>query len=414
METFESFLRTAPGEDLFAKCGRLSAALDTDAGAAARGLALRAAGPVGPRTLLAAPGEKPRPFLMFGSNSYLNLGTHPAVVEGARRALERYGAGAGAVSLYTGATDLVRELEARIADFYGAEDAIVFPGGYAANVGVLSALCGPGDVIANDSANHASIFDGTRLSGADAKVYLHGSAAHLERVLARLPAGGGGRLVATDGVFSMNGDLAPLGDIVGAARRHGARVMVDDAHGIGVVGPTGRGTAEAFGVLDRVDLHVGMLSKAPAGLGGFCAARAEVVRHLRLYARTYFFSTAMPPPVAGALVEVLKLLAADAAGREALWRNVRDLRARLSAAGFDVGPGGSAVVPVYVRDERRLAALHADLLDAGLYCNLVSYPACRRRECRLRLCAMKDHSPADIEEAAAILAAAGRRNGVLP
>ncbi len=414
MDTFESFLRTAPGEDLFAKCGRLSAALATDAGAAARGLALRAAGPVGPRTLLAEPGGRPRPFLMFGSNSYLNLGTHPAVVEGARRALERYGYGAGAVSLYTGATDLVRELEARIADFCGAEDAIVFAGGYATNVGVLSALCGPGDEIVNDSANHASIFDGTRLSGADAKVFLHGRVDRLGRILARPPAGGGARLVATDGVFSMNGDLAPLDRIAPLARAAGARLLVDDAHGIGVAGPTGRGTAEACGVRDLVDLHVGMLSKAPAGLGGFCAARADVVAHLRLYARTYFFSTAMPPPVAGGLVEAFKLLAADAAGRSELLRNVADLRARLGAAGFELGPGGAGIVPVYVRDEARLAALHADLLAAGLYCNLVSYPACRRKECRLRLCAMKSHTPADVEEAAAILAAAGRRNGVLP
>ena len=413
MSSFESFLTTAPGEDLFAKCERLSAALETEDGAAARALALRAAGPVGPRTLLAEPGRAPRPFLMFGSNSYLNLGTHPDVVAGARRALERYGYGAGAVSLYTGATDLVRELERRIADFYGAEDAIVFPGGYAANVGILSALCGPGDVIVNDSANHASIFDGARLSGADAKVFLHGRADHLEKILSRLPAGGGGRLVVTDGVFSMNGDLAPLRDIAEVARRHGARVMVDDAHGIGVVGPTGRGTAEQFGALRDVDLHVGMLSKAPAGLGGFCAASASVIRHLRLYARTYFFSTAMPPPVAGGLVEVFRLLAADAAGRGQLWRNIRDLRARLSAAGFDIGPGGSGIVPLYVRDESRLAAFHADLVRAGLYANLVSFPACRRKECRLRLCVMKDHAPEDIAEAAEILATLGRKHGVV-
>lgn len=413
MQTFEDFCTTHPGEDLFAKAERLSAALETPDGAAAHGLGLRAAGPVGPRTDLVFPDGRRRSCLMFGSNSYLNLTTHPAVVAGAREALERYGYGAGAVSLYTGATALVGELERRIAAFYGTEDAIVFPGGYAANVGILSALCGPGDVIVNDSENHASIFDGTRLSGAEAKVFLHGRTDHLEKVLARIPASCGGRLIVVDGVFSMSGDLAPLDRIVELARRYGARVMVDDAHGIGVVGPTGRGTAERFGVMGKIDLHVGMLSKAPGGLGGFCAASAAVVRHLRLYARTYFFSTALPPPVAGGLLAAFDLLAADAAGRETLWRNITALRERLAAAGFEIGPGGSGITPLYVGDEARLAAYHAELLEAGLYTNLVSYPACRRKRCRLRICVMKAHTAAEIDEGAETLIRLGRKHGII-
>lgn len=413
MPRFEDFISTAPDEDLFGKTRRLAAAFAAGDGAAADGLGIRASGAVGPVEELALADGTRRSCVMLGSNSYLNLSTHPAVVAGARRALERYGYGAGAVSLYAGMTDLHRGLEERIADFYHAEDAIVFPGGYATNVGVISALCGPNDIVINDSANHASIFDGSILSRATCKYYLHGNLAHLEKVLSRLPDDRRGRLIVTDGVFSMNGDLAPLDRLVALAAKYHARLMVDDAHGIGVVGPTGRGTAEHFGVMDKIDLHVGMLSKAPAGLGGFCAASREVVRYLRLYARTYFFSTALPPPVVGGLIEVFKLLAADAAGRDKLWANIGHLRGRLACAGFEISPGGSGIVPVYVRDEAKLAALHRDLLAAGVYTNIVSYPACRRKDCRLRLCVMKDLSFGQLDAAADTLETLGRKYGLV-
>ena len=218
-----------------------------------------------------------------------------------------------------------------------------------------------------------------------------------------------GRYRNCDGILIIAG-TDRVADVVNDVRQYDCPIACIDFEFDGISSVVSDNTQ---GVRDLVDLHVGMLSKAPAGLGGFCAASASVIRHLRLYARTYFFSTAMPPPVAGGLVEVFKLLAADAAGRGQLWRNIRDLRARLSAAGFDIGPGGSGIVPLYVRDESRLAAFHADLVRAGLYANLVSFPACRRKECRLRLCVMKDHAPEDIAEAAEILATLGRKHGVV-
>ena len=413
MPLFEEFISTQPGEDIFGKTHRLSEALDGSRSTAADGLGIHATGSAQPVVNLELPDGNLRECVMLGSNSYLNLSTHPAVLEGARKALETYGYGMGAVSLYAGMTDLHRELEQRIAAFYSAEDAIVFPGGYATNVGVISALCGKDDIIINDSANHASIFDGSVLSRATMKCYIHGNIEHLEKILSRLPDDNRGRLLITDGVFSMSGDLAQLDTLVDLARRHHARIMVDDAHGIGVVGPTGRGTAEHYGVMDKIDLHIGMLSKAPAGLGGFCAASREVVRYLRLYARTYFFSTALPAPVVGGLIEVFKLLEADNAGRAELWRNIGYIRGRLGEAGFDIGPGGSGVVPLYVRNETVLNALYADLLAAGVYTNIVSYPACRRRECRLRLCVMKDLSKSQIDYAVDTLVSLGGKHGII-
>jgi len=355
-----------------------------------------------------------REVIMLGSNSYLNLTTHPDVVAAARAACERYGYGMGAVPLYSGTTDLHRTLEQRIAAFYGAEDALIFPCGYSANVGVISALCGPGDVILNDASNHASIFDGCRLSGADIRVYLHRNLDHLERAFKRLPETQRGRLIVTDGVFSMDGDLAPLAEIAALASRYGARVMVDDAHGLGVVGPTGRGTPEACGCQAQTDIMMGTLSKTPGAVGGYCAGRATLVQYLRYYARTYFFSTSLPAPVVAGLIEVFRLLAEDRAGRERLWRNVVYLRDGLRTLGFNTGHTGSAIIPVIVGDEEVLGRFHTDLVAHGVYTNLVTYPAVRRKECRLRLCVMAGLTPADLDEALGIFAALGRAHDIIP
>ena len=321
--------------------------------------------------------------------------------------------GLGAVSLYAGTCPLHRELERLIAGFYGTAEAVLFPCGYSGNVGVLSALCGRGDVIVNDAANHASIFDGCRLSGADIKVYLHRNMKHLEKILQRLPDAQAGRLIVTDGVFSMDGDLAPLDAIVDLARRYRARVMIDEAHALGVVGPTGRGTAERFGCTDRVDVIYGTLSKAPAGIGGYCAGSAALVRYLRYYARTYFFSTSIPPPVVGGLIEVFKLLKEDAAGRAQLWENVRYMRSGLQALGFDTGDTASAIIPVFVGDEEKLGRFHNDLRRRGVFTNVVTYPAVRRKECRLRVSIMNSLTRGEMDRALAIFAELGRTLGII-
>lgn len=410
---FENFVDTLENEDLFDKTVRLDEVLSSGIMTGNEALGMVTMDKVKPELDIREKDGSTRHVIMLGSNSYLNLSTHPQVMEGARKALEEFGYGMGAVSNYAGITDIHKELEKRIADFYGAEDAIVFPSGYGANVGIVSALCGKNDVIINDAANHASIFDGCVLSGAEIKVFPHREMKGLERILSRIPAEKTGRLIITDGVFSMDGDMAPLDEIVKLAQKYNARVMVDDAHGVGIVGATGRGTAEYFNVMDKIDLHVGMLSKGPGGLGGYCASSKKVVQYLRLYARSYFFSTALPASVAGGLNEVFKLLETDNAGRKKLWKNTEYLKSKLLEKGFDIGHSQSAVVPVMVYNEPILFEMYDKLRKRGVYVNIVTYPAVRRKECRLRLCTMKDLSFEQIDKAVEIIAELGREYGLI-
>ena len=410
---FENFVDTLYGEDLLDKTNRLDEILSSGILTGNEALGMVTMDKVKPELDIKEKEGSVHHVIMLGSNSYLNLSTHSQVVEGAMRALEKFGYGMGAVSNYAGITDIHKELEGRIADFYGTEDAIVFPSGYGANVGIVSALCGKNDVIINDSANHASIFDGGLLSGAEIKVFPHRDMKGLERVLSRIPDEKTGRLIITDGVFSMDGDLAPLDKIVELAQKYNARIMVDDAHGVGVVGATGRGTAEYFGVMDKIDLNVGMLSKSPGGLGGYCAASKNVIQYLRLYARSYFFSTAMPAPIAGGLNEAFKLMESDNAGREKLLANTRYLKTKLTERGFDIGHSQSAVVPVMVYNEPILFEMYDKLRKRGVYVNIVTYPAVRRKECRLRLCVMKDLSFEQIDKAVEIITELGREYGLI-
>lgn len=410
---FENFVDTLENEDLLDKTNRLDEVLSSGIMTGNEALGMVTMDKVKPELDIREKDGNIRHVIMLGSNSYLNLSTHPQVMEGARKALEEFGYGMGAVSNYAGITDIHKELEKRIANFYGAEDAIVFPSGYGANVGIVSALCGKNDVIINDAANHASIFDGCVLSGAEIKVFPHRDMKGLERILSRIPAEKTGRLIITDGVFSMDGDMAPLDEIVKLAEKYNARIMVDDAHGVGVVGPTGRGTAEYFNVMDKIDLHVGMLSKGPGGLGGYCASSRKVVQYLRLYARSYFFSTALPASVAGGLNEVFKLLETDNAGRKKLWENTEYLKSKLLEKGFDIGHSQSAVVPVMVYSEPILFEMYDKLRKRGVYVNIVTYPAVRRKECRLRLCTMKELSFEQIDKAVEIIAELGREYGLI-
>ena len=304
-------------------------------------------------------------------------------------------------------------MEALIAEFHGTEDAVLFPSGYGTNIGVIAALCQKGDVIINDSANHASIFDGCILSGADIKIYPHNNIRRLEQLLSRLSDEQKGRLIATDGVYSMHGDMAPLDKIVELAEKYNARVLVDDGHGIGIVGPTGRGTAEVYDVQDRIDLNVGMLSKTPGGLGGYCAGKKDIVDYLKLFARTYFFSTALPAPLIAGLIEVFNLFIHDQAGRKELWKNIKYMKYHLNKLGFDIGNSESGIVPIVVGDEEKLGLFHKDLREAGVYTNVVSYPAVRRKECRVRLCIMSTLTKEDLDNAISIIEKVGIKHGLI-
>lgn len=400
---FEDFIVTKNGEDLFEKTKKVSDVLKSNVLTGNEGLGMISVDKVQGTYPMRNKQGCVQEVIMFGSNSYLNLSTNPEVIEAAKKQLDKFGYGMGAVSNYAGITDIHKELEARIADFYGCEDSIVFPSGYGTNVGVISALCNKGDVIINDIANHSSIFDGCRLSGADIKVFPHSDMKALERVLKKIPDEQTGRLIITDGVFSMDGDIAKLDIITKLAQEYKCRIMVDDAHGIGIVGKSGRGAAEYHNVMDKIDLNVGMLSKSPGALGGYCAASSDVIQYLRLYARTYFFSTALPASLAGGLNKVFELFQNDKAGRDILWEKINYIKSKLLLAGFDLPNTQSAIIPVMIYDEEKLFKIHSELIQNGLYTNIVTYPAVRRKECRLRLCAMKELTFSQIDDAVDIL-----------
>ncbi len=410
---FENFINTEVDEDLFGKAERVNKVLTSGILTGNEGLGMQLMHKVQPESIIKEKNGKAHSVIMLGSNSYLNLSTNHKVIKAAKDALEKFGYGMGAVSNYAGITDLHRELEQRIADFYNMEDCIVFPSGYGTNVGVISALCHEEDIIINDSANHASIFDGCRLSGAEIKVFPHSNIDYLERILSKIPENKKGRLIITDGVFSMDGDIAKLDKIFDLAQKYNCKVMVDDAHGIGIVGATGRGSAEHHGLLGKIDLNVGMLSKGPGGLGGYCAASKNIVQYLRLYARTYFFSTALPAPIAGGLNEVFKLLEKDKAGRKELLRKTEYLKLQLKNNGFDIGHSESAIVPVMIYNEEILFKLYQELRELGVYVNIVTYPAVRRKECRLRLCMMKDLGFKQIDKAVQIITRKGKEYGII-
>ena len=358
-------------------------------------------------------GGETREMIMLGSNSYLGLTNDPRVVEASVAAARKYGYGAGSVPLYSGTTELHVKLEKRLAAWYRCEDAVLFPSGYSANVGAISALVRKPDSIVNDLFNHASIYDGCRLSGATLHTFGHRNVRHLDRLLPKVMGPDHGTLVVTDGVFSMEGDLAPLDELVTVCRKHGVRLMLDDSHALGVMGPHGRGTAEHFGVEGQIDLTVGTLSKALGGIGGCLAGSHEVIEYVRFYARSFFFSGSIPTPsVAGALA-ILDIIEKDSERREDLWRCIRYMREGLISMGFDIGNTESAIIPIMVGNESKLKPFLHDMLDAGIFMNFVAFPAVPRQRCRLRMSMMAGHSKADLDYVLETLGRLGRKYEII-
>lgn len=410
---FEDFLFTREGEDLFEKTRGLDKVLASGAMTGSEGLGVQILEKTGPYVQIKEKSGCEHKVIMLGSNSYLNLTTNKKVCDAAIKAIEKYGYGMGAVSVYAGICDIHKELEKRIANFYNTEDAVLFPSGYGTNIGVISALCSKGDIIINDSANHASIFDGSKLSGADIRVYPHNNIEALEHILKKCEKKNRAKLIITDGVFSMYGDIARLDKICELAEKYNAKVMVDDAHGLGIVGATGRGSAQVYNIGDKIDLHVGMLSKTAGALGGYCATTRKIAQYLRHYARSFFFSTALPAPVAAGLNEVFKLLEHDRAGRKELWENINYLKSKLEKLGFNTGNSQSGIIPIIIGDEAILFKMYQDLRLSGVYTNIVTYPAVRRKDCRIRICVMKDLTRDMMDGAVEIIEKTGRKYGVI-
>lgn len=365
-----------------------------------------AEGPIGPEVTVA--GQR---VLLFASNDYLGLANDPRVKAGAIAAVERYGAGAGASRLVSGDLTLHRELESRLAAFKRTEDAILFGSGYLANVGAISALVGPGDVVYSDELNHASIIDGCRLSRATIRVYRHRDASQLETLLAEDAGKYRRRLIVTDAVFSMDGDLAPLPDLVLLAERHGAMLMVDEAHATGVLGPRGAGAVELFGLEGRVPIVMGTLSKALGSVGGFVAGPRALVDFLRNRARGFVFTTALPPAAAGAALAALDLVEREPWRRSRTLDLARRLARGLEALGFQVLPTESAVVPVIVGAATDAVALAEALLRRGVFCPAIRPPTVPEDQSRLRLTPMATHTDEHVERALAAFAAARAEMG---
>ena len=355
-----------------------------------------------------------RRVLNFCANNYLGLSSHPDLLAAARAALDGRGYGLSSVRFICGTQDLHRELERRLASFFGFEDAILFSSCFDANGGVFEALLGEEDAIVSDALNHASIIDGIRLAKARRFRYAHADLADLE---SKLVEAGDARLklVVTDGVFSMDGDLARLDEICAIAERHRAMVLVDDSHASGFVGRTGRGTPEHFGVQGRVDLLTSTLGKALGGAaGGFVAGPREVVDLLRQRARPYLFSNPLAPPIVGASLAALDLLEGSTALRDRLMANATRFREGMTAAGFRLRPGFHPIAPIMLGDARLAVDLAGDLLEEGIYVVGFSFPVVPRGEARIRVQLSAAHTPEMVDRAVAAFVKVGRRRGVIP
>ena len=359
-------------------------------------------GPQGPRIHVDG-----RDAIHFAGSDYLGLACHPRLKKAACQATLRYGCGAASARLISGNYDLYFQFEERLARFKQAEAALLFSTGYQANLGVISALMGSQDVVFSDALNHASIVDGCRLSRAQIRIFPHNDLAALERLLKR-ERSTGRRLIVVDGLYSMDGDVAPLGEIVGLAERYDCMTMMDDSHGTGVLGETGRGTAEATGVLGRIDIETGSLAKALAGFGAYVVGSRTVIEYLINRARSFIFTCAMPPAVLATALEALTIVEQEPERRDRLWDNTRHIRTSLQKAGFAVSPSGTQIIPLMVGEPERAMRFCQELLDRGVFAQGIRYPSVPRGTERIRLTVTASHSKADLDAALTALAEAGQ------
>jgi 8-amino-7-oxononanoate synthase len=353
-----------------------------------------------------------RRVVMLGSNNYLGLANHPEVKDAAIRAVERYGTGCAGSRLLNGTLDLHVELEDRLASFMQREAALTFATGFQVNLGVLSCLLGRQDVVFLDSLDHACIIDGARLGFAKMVKFKHNDMEDLERKLA-ITAGDVGKLIVVDGVFSMEGDVCKLPELVRLKRKYGARLMVDDAHGLGVLGKNGRGTGEHFGLDDAVDLVMGTFSKSLAAAGGFIAGDRYIVDFIRHHARAQIFSAAPPPALAAAVLAALDIVIREPERRAQLWENTHYMQRELESLGFDTAGSETPVIPMVVGDDRTVFSMVSRLHDDGVFVNPVITPAVPPGRAMIRTSYMATHSRAHLDEALQALQRIGREAGVI-
>jgi glycine C-acetyltransferase len=355
-----------------------------------------------------------REVINLASNNYLGLANHPRLKEAALRAVRDFGAGTGAVRTLTGTLAMHMELERRIAAFKHTEACVVFQSGFAANAGTVSAILGPEDHIISDELNHASIIDGCRLSRAKIHVFAHRNPQSAEEQLAAIAHLPGKKLLISDGVFSMDGDIGPLPALVEVAEKYGAVMMVDDAHSSGVLGRNGRGTVDHFLLHGRVGVQVGTLSKAIGVLGGYVCGSKDLIEYLYHKARPFLFSTSHPPAVTAACLAAFELLDAEPERVGRLWENTRYYQKQLRDAGFDTGVSETPITPILVGEARTAHEFSSALFSEGLWATGIGFPTVPKGRARIRTIVTSEHTRAQLDQAVNLLQVVGRRFGLLP
>ena len=359
-----------------------------------------------------------RKVINLASNNYLGLCNHPKLAEAAHRAITEHGVGSGAVRTIAGTMRIHMELEEKIAAFKNVEACVVFQSGFTANAGTVGSILGKDDFILSDELNHASIIDGARLSRAKIKVFRHKDVAHCEELLREIQHEPGQKLIVTDGVFSMDGDIGPVGELAALAERYGAIMMVDDAHASGVLGRNGRGSVDHFHAHGKVDVQVGTLSKAIGALGGYVCGSRDLIDFLYHRARPFLFSTSHPPSVAATCIAAFDILEQEPERIERLWSNTAYLKQQLSAAGFDIGgrstpASETPIIPIILGDGRTTMTFSRALFDAGLMATGIAFPTVPEGKARIRLIMTSEHTRPQLDQALEILVTTAHRQALL-
>ena len=354
-----------------------------------------------------------RHLIMVGSNNYLGLTHHPKVLEAAEKASRKYGTGCTGSRFLNGTLDLHERLEVELAEFTGHEAALVMSTGYQTNLGIIQSLVGREDTVLIDKLDHASIIDGCTMSAGETVRFRHNDTADLDQELEHLSGKKGGTLIAVDGVFSMEGDIAPLPALIAVAKKHGARMFVDEAHSLGVIGPTGAGAVDHYGVQKDVDLVMGTFSKSFASIGGFVAAEAEVIHYLKHHARPLIFSAAMPAYAVATVLAALDVIKTEPERRQQLLANADYLRTGLKSLGYDTGTSETPIIPILIGDATRTFRFWRGLFDNGVFANCVVAPAVPPNACRIRTSLIATHTRPQLDRVLDTFAKVGKEFGVI-
>jgi len=356
--------------------------------------------------------NKEKEMIMLASNNYLGLADHPEVVEAGKKAIEKYGLGTASAPMLSGTFELHKELEEKIAKFIGAEKAIIFPSGYSASVGTISGIIRNNDVVFIDRMAHASLIDGCLMSGVRFRTFRHNDVKNLEVLLSKADPKDD-KLVVVEGVYSMDGDLPPLPEVVELAKKYNAKILLDEAHAIGVLGDNGKGSASHFGVEGEIDITLGTFSKSLGQMGGFVASSKYIVNYLRHYGRSYFFSASPPPVIIAAVLKALELVQRYPELQKQLWENINYFKYELNSMGFNTGESNSAVIPVIVGDEKTLKKMSVRMDQEGIYVNPIPYPATPRDNTLFRISLMATHSREDLDYALSVFKKVGTEFGII-